>query len=705
MQRWDRLLPTLRASPDLALEVDTRRRQLLEILGPLDAVALLGQLVLAEMPRNGDSYIESEHSGLAYVIELAAAALATRADRSGARATAEVIDARTLTPLKALIWEIALLEGLRRYQRAGALSDDDALAGAQGRAAIAHLILRGPGWPWQESALLTGLLAPFAADLKGAIGFDASEGVACCEAATELVNRQFNEHMANADDHLKEVLEWAKVALGGWQDHPPGPFRDRALTAIWALMHAGEAMILRPDAVAGQASVSVASARAHLQALSTPFGQSGDLFTIGERVRFAPYLEVGVDEYFLTVPGNDLWALRPLFERALKTDRYTAHRGTWLEDGAVGMLAAQLQPDEVHTSVKIVAPDGRSVIGEIDGLIRFGDTILLVEAKAATMRVGARRGGRSLIKHLKATLTKASKQVELAHEVLHGNQEANLQSADGRALVLGEAPREIHPILVTLDDLSAVAPTVWEIAGSEVLPEGSTIPWIVTLHELDLVCRTVESPIQMIHFLRARSRLNQLGGRVASDELDWWMLYLKTGLYFEDAPAERLRVFSQTDDLDAWIMYERGERDRPADKPRQVLDHATEQLLSTLAAERPPGWVAAGCSILSASSDSRKRLARDISAARNRAKQRDLIQRGTLAFGEGPEPMLICWIAAPDSQLPVLSTILREYVGERVEEQGMQRVVGLATTVSSTRPYDALLVLERSAWAPPTSQE
>jgi len=152
-------------------------------------------------------------------------------------------------------------------------------------------------------------------------------------------------------------------------------------------------------------------------------------------------------------------------------------------------------------------------------------------------------------------------------------------------------------------------------------------------------------------------------------------------------------------------MYERGERDRPADKPRQVLDHATEQLLSTLAAERPPGWVAAGCSILSASSDNRKRLARDISAARNRAKQRDLIQRGTLGFGEGPEPMLICWIAAPDSQLPVLSTILREYVGERVEEQGMQRVVGLATTVSSTRPYDALLVLERSAWAPPTSQE
>lgn len=183
--------------------------------------------------------------------------------------------------------------------------------------------------------------------------------------------------------------------------------------------------------------------------------------------------------------------------------------------------------------MKVVTHDGRTELGEIDGLLRFGDTILPVEAKSATMRPGARRGGRALISHLKATLTKASEQAALAKLVLQGEQDGALRRSDGTELVLTSPVREVHPILITLDDLSSVAPSVWRIAGSTILPTGVTAPWILTLHELELVCLTVESPIQLTHFLRARSRMNQLGGHVASDELDWWMLYLKQGLYFE----------------------------------------------------------------------------------------------------------------------------------------------------------------------------
>jgi hypothetical protein len=65
-----------------------------------------------------------------------------------------------------------------------------------------------------------------------------------------------------------------------------------------------------------------------------------------------------------------------------------------------------------------------------------GDTILAVEAKSATMRPGARRGGRALISHLKATLTKASEQAALAKQVLQGEQTGTLRRPDGAALVL-----------------------------------------------------------------------------------------------------------------------------------------------------------------------------------------------------------------------------------------------------------------------------
>jgi hypothetical protein len=255
---------------------------------------------------------------------------------------------------------------------------------------------------------------------------------------------------------------------------------------------------------------------------------------------------------------------------------------------------------------------------------------------------------------------------------------------------------------VTLDDLSAVAPTLWELVGTKVMPEGVTIPWAVTLHELDLVCDLIDSPIQLVHFLRRRSRLNQLGGRVASDELDWWMLYLETSLYFERGPEGRLRerYLSQTDALDAWVLSERGQRNTPAPKPHQRLDPHTRAVLDCLVSERPPGWVAAGCTLLDMSPDSRKRLHRDMRASRRRAQARGLLQRGVMEFGEGPDSMIGCFVVAPDEASTQLLDALGDWVAQRVEPS-FGRALGLGYTVSSVRPYNALVVIEPSTWKLP----
>lgn len=318
IERWERLAPTLGRDTDLPREVARRHKQLIELLAPHDAVAILGQLVLSEMPFIADTYVESEHPGAAYVVEMAAAVLASRPDRQGNKAVSPAIDANVLGPLKELIAEMVLLEGLARYQRT-AHTDDERLTGAQRNATIAHLMLRGPGWPWQETALLEDLFSRFSSELKDALGFDAADAVSCSNSAAQLVSQKFNEHMKNADSHTQDALDWAHDVLAGpWRDQPPSPVRDRALTALWALMHAGDAMILDPDSLANGASVPIVVAHTYMQVLSTQFSQTGALFDIAERVRFAPYLPVSGDCFFLTVPGNDLWALRPLFERALK---------------------------------------------------------------------------------------------------------------------------------------------------------------------------------------------------------------------------------------------------------------------------------------------------------------------------------------------------------------------------------------------------
>jgi hypothetical protein len=97
--------------------------------------------------------------------------------------------------------------------------------------------------------------------------------------------------------------------------------------------------------------------------------------------------------------------------------------------------------------------------------------------------------------------------------------------------------------------------------------------------------------------------LLELGDRVASDELDWWMLYLQTALYVEEEDLEvRVRYASLTDPLDAYYMYVRGERSEKAPKPRQPLGQRFKEVLEFLDERRPPGlWPQpATCSTLPA---------------------------------------------------------------------------------------------------------
>jgi hypothetical protein len=711
MERWQRLLPDLTAGENLRAEIDRRVAQVDELFAPYDAIHLLGQFVLSETAIwEPDEYRESEHSGSAYVVELAAAILARRPSRAGEQSPSPAIDAHALDPGRERIEEIALIEGLRRYRRALGASSDS-LGIAQARTAVQHLMLRGPSWPDQEIFVLQNLFGQehVSRRLRDVLGFDARDGVACAEALSELLHGQMSAQAdAAKTNRRREALDWASQALIV-SDDAPEDIRDDALAIVWLLTHLGEAMQFTPDNLAAQASVSPDAAAAFVCGLSTPFGQTGDLFAIAERIRERPYLDLGDGSYVRTVGGNDLWALRGIFETALKgSESYTKHRARWLERSAADRLADTLPPDEIHFGVGLFSVDRGEQLGEVDAMVRYGDTVITLEGKSSTRRAGARRGGQALIDHLEQNLTKAAEQASIARCALTGKAHIELRTNEGQRLTLGADIREVHPVVVTLDDLSSVAPVLWELAGSSVLPSDVTIPWVVTWYELDLVCRLVQWPPQLIHFLRRRSRLNELGRFHASDELDWWMLYLRQGLYFEDNEEIRVngvRYLSLTDPLDAWVMWERGIRTTEAPKPRHDLDPETERFLDFLTKERPPGWISTGCALLEISGQARTQFHDHLETARQRAAERQTVQRGTLGFTGPPRDFLISWVVVPNEGRPVLEQLVRDYVSERLDDFGVQPVVAFGLLSSSERPFDSLLVLELATWQPSQSQE
>jgi hypothetical protein len=78
---------------------------------------------------------------------------------------------------------------------------------------MADLMLRGPGWTWQENDVLCDLFARFSVRLKDAVGFDAGDAVACSEAATALLPQQLRAHMETANERIDDVLAWAEAVF------------------------------------------------------------------------------------------------------------------------------------------------------------------------------------------------------------------------------------------------------------------------------------------------------------------------------------------------------------------------------------------------------------------------------------------------------------------------------------------------------------
>lgn len=702
METGMRVLKELADGANLDEAIAKRRKELREIIAPIDAVHLLGQLTITEGVMFPESYSESESSGQAYVIELVAAELLLRPNRAGTNVETPAIDAHILDPLRKLCQETASIESFRRHPDAETAGRAE--GAARGRAATHHLFLRNPGWPWQEHETLRGLFGEerFAQRLQDELGFAVEEAILCSEALPDLFGPRAETHMAAARESSTEfgpkhpAYRWAEAVFDDKWKTAPAAEAALYIPGVWAMNRFGEALLITPNELAEAAGVDQEVATSYLSTLSLSFGQPDDgWFRLAECLRECPFIEVDPDTYMLTVPGADLWAIRPLFEGVLKSEKsYLSHRGKWLEQQAAELLEAVLLPDEVHRSLtyEATAEDGGLLKGEVDVLLRLGSTAILVEAKSASVRPGARRGGEAFIKHLRENLTKAAKQGTRARMALGRNP--TLRAPDGTNVELESQINEVHQIAVTLDDLSAVAPVIWQLAGTRVMPAGLEMPWVITLHELDLVTKTIEWPVQLVHFLRRRSRLNEIGDLAATDELDWWMHYLSLGLYFEDKEErKRIRFTSLTDPLDAWVLHERGLRQAPAPRPTMSVPRGTRNFLELICAERPDGWVQAACTMLSPDHDAQAALWKDLKKMRKWARQRKKVQRRMLAFTH-PEPMMICVVVAPTGAEGHLADSLAAYVGERLEEEGRQRVLGIGSVVASKRPYDALLVLE-----------
>lgn len=287
--------------------------------------------------------------------------------------------------------------------------------------------------------------------------------------------------------------------------------------------------------------------------------------------------------------------------------------------------------DQVLESLGRDCPDPAAVgvIVESDALFTIADVAVCLEVKGRSVAEPARRGDlprlQTEVKNIMGSGAQQARRLETLIRANGGVWDAH------RVWVDLSHVREIHTVVAGLDYFGPLGVALGDLAESELVGEGA-VPWIASIHDIDVIGRVVDRPTEFLLYLRRRTETGVTRHYRGSDELDLFMLFMNGGLYVEDDPDEVHRqhprtspptrtarqrheraarptlVGTFTDSLDAWMYWVEGSSPDKAEKPVFSVEREAADLVDFLAADAKPGWLRIGADLLGLDGRTQRRL-------------------------------------------------------------------------------------------------
>lgn len=639
-------------SHEEALEIITRDRdaaveELRGVVAGIDAFDAVANMLLASLPADNDAYVESEHDFLPSVAELAALLFAERQPRDVGDATQT--SGHVLAELHDKLHALLHLES-RRLHVELRIDDDkfadehDASSGeipsrieSRMRLSIvtAELYMRNRQYPDKERALISGLFSPPGIDaaLREIVGYGVDDLLELFDSTAGRLHqklrgsytaaRSFLGEQLRVNDDVRAVIEKSGKDETEAMDHliHLAAFQNLASFGSFSAQELADESNMASVLVEKILTDFSFDIDARSENVVSAFLAANNLV---KKKPFASRLVDGERRWLLIQPTSFLYAIRPALENVLRpgasTNGYTDHRGDHLESKGLEELVKILKPDVAYQSVYYQGRDGSQQF-EGDGLLLIDRFAIIVEMKSKPLSPTSLTGnpGRMFL-DLKQIVLAADRQATRLGALLHDGQPFNLQKAtpldaEGRPLPQTQnveipvvAGREILTIVLSLDDLNAVSTVVEELSRSGLLENPDSPPWIANQHDLEIIAEVLDRPSEFIHYLLRRREMNIAGSFRASEELDYFMAYLTRGLYAEPDEAGITILASQTDELNAWYEFTRGERMNESAKPRQPIPTRLAALLDFLNDHRPYGWLSTSIDLLNLDGELRNEI-------------------------------------------------------------------------------------------------
>jgi hypothetical protein len=713
-------------TPELTLRL---REEIAELAAPYHAFDVVLPLWLTYGMAGFESLTPLRSDGFPRAAEYVAHVLLERPSPKPLRVATkqEMANGVDVEGLGKRVGEIVAMLGVWFYERQRENADDplDPWLELRTRFYMQRLAIGSFVYEWEEEAILRELFDPFSEQLGETLGFDASQAIALEKAMTPLLFEGINGRVAKATEFAEEMRTALAAARKGeaiaanmpreaieWlatRSKKEAEKRIEGQKAAWVSLGIGQDASFTAEQLAAAAAVPLSAAEAFLDSFSVRFGERPDAHqwerdpekAVGgelQTMREVPILDDGAGGYLPIALDSILYGIRDVLTDALKLTRrwarFDRHRAHVLEGRAVAALDRALGADFAHAGIhyRYLDENGEEKEGEADGVIRVGTLAMLVECKAGALAPSARRAAPGRLERgLKDQVVAAHDQLKRSHDALIGGEAKDVRDADGKPLRLDltGVSRTLR-IAVTLGDLSPVAPAVWQLQEAGLLPADERAPWVVGLHELELICELSEGPAQLVHYILRRQRSFRQK-HFAMDELDFFMKYLSDGLFFEDEELTdtRVELHSHTDALDRYLYGERGLRPK-AERPAQRIDSATRRLLEKIAAAGGPTSIEAQVMILEMDEDSRQTIAGCFEKLTAMVASDGEPHDATLPFQDDFAVTIHCVPAELEAELPKR---LRNHGERRAELSNLRRWLGLGILFEDDPEIRAMVVM------------
>ena len=181
------------------------------------------------------------------------------------------------------------------------------------------------------------------------------------------------------------------------------------------------------------------------------------------------------------------------------------HRGEFLEQKILQRLQRVFGPENVFANVEIL--DGKSVVGEIDILVRYIDRLIIVQAKSKTLTLKAQQGSSAHIQDdfKKAVQVAYDQAYECSTKIL--SRKYRLKKECGEELKIHKRIAEVFPICVVADHYPSLYFQSRQFLRTKTTRNVNP-PYVMDVFLLDVMTEFLTHPIRMLDFLKKRTEYN-----------------------------------------------------------------------------------------------------------------------------------------------------------------------------------------------------